>query len=211
MRVDLRGTILIVGDLILDRYIDGVVERISPEAPVPVLLHRGEREVAGGAANVAVNVAKLGGHARLIGIVGDDRPGERLDSILRELGIESDPVCDRERPTTSKIRVMADKHQFLRIDQERTVLPSRQIEEAVVARVKTQLDGANALVLSDYAKCTLTDYILKESIALARAAGVPVLVDPKRKSFAAYAGADYIKPNRSELTLATGISCDDDE
>jgi len=211
MRIDLSSTILIVGDLMLDRYIDGMVERISPEAPVPVLLYRGECEVAGGAANVAANVAKLGGHARLIGIVGDDRPGERLDSILRELGIENDLVCDRGRPTVSKIRVMADKHQFLRIDQERTVLPSRQIEETIVERVKTRLVGANALVLSDYAKGTLTDYVLKESIALARAAGVPVLVDPKRKSFAAYAGANYIKPNRSELTLATGISCDDDE
>src|SRR4051812_44944896 len=103
MRIDLSSTILIVGDLMLDRYIDGMVERISPEAPVPVLLYRGECEVAGGAANVAANVAKLGGHARLIGIVGDDRPGERLDSILRELGIENDLVCDRGRPTVSKI------------------------------------------------------------------------------------------------------------
>jgi len=211
MRVGLSGTILVVGDLMLDRYIEGVVERISPEAPVPVLLYRGESDVAGGAANVAVNIAKLGGHARLIGIVGDDRPGERLDSILRELGVESDLICDRGRPTISKIRVMADKHQFLRIDQERIVLLSREIEETIVARVKARLVGANALVLSDYAKGTLTDYVLKESIALARAAGVTVLVDPKRKDFAAYAGAKYIKPNRSELTLATGVSCDDDE
>src|SRR3954463_4486288 len=149
MRVDLSGTILIVGDVMLDRYIDGVVERISPEAPVPVLLYKGEREVAGGAANVAVNVAKLGGRACLIGIIGDDRPGERLNTILREHGVDSDLVCDIGRPTISKIRVMADKHQFLRIDQEQIVPPSQRIEEALVACIKARLVGAKALVLSD--------------------------------------------------------------
>jgi D-beta-D-heptose 7-phosphate kinase / D-beta-D-heptose 1-phosphate adenosyltransferase len=211
MRLNLIGTILVVGDVMLDRYIDGFVERISPEAPVPVLIYKGEREIAGGAANVAVNIARLGGHAQLIGVVGNDRPGERLYSILRELGVESDLICDPGRPTVSKIRVMADKHQFVRIDQEVIVEQSRRIEEEIVACITKRLVGAKALILSDYAKGTLTDRVLEQAIALARVAGVPVLVDPKRKTFDAYIGAAYIKPNRSELTLATGISCNDYE
>ncbi|MDH7797808.1 MULTISPECIES: D-glycero-beta-D-manno-heptose-7-phosphate kinase [unclassified Beijerinckia] len=200
-------TIVVLGDLMLDRYLVGDVERISPEAPVPVLRWSSERETAGGAGNVALNIASLGAHARLIGIVGDDEEGRRLARILQSAGVASDLVVDTQAPTVSKTRVLAGHQQLLRIDQEIICEPHQQVEAAILAKLSAAISDADALIIADYAKGCLSDSILRKAIALGKQADIPIIVDPKRFDFTAYAGATYIKPNRKELSLATKIDC----
>jgi D-beta-D-heptose 7-phosphate kinase/D-beta-D-heptose 1-phosphate adenosyltransferase len=203
--------LLIVGDLMLDVYLAGHVARISPEAPVPVLRFLRETETAGGAANVALNVTALGGTARLLGVVGADEGAGRLAALMQRAGIMTDFVTADDRPTTTKTRVLAGQHhQLLRIDRETVAPLAPEAEAALIARIEAAAPGAGAVVLSDYGKGCLTDRVIAAAVAVARGAGVPVLVDPKRKDFAAYRGADYIKPNLAELAAATGIDCGTD-
>lgn len=202
-----RVKIVVLGDLMLDRYLVGAVERISPEAPVPVLRWASERETAGGAGNVALNIVSLGAQARLIGVVGDDNEGRRLAHILQSAGVASDLVVDPQAPTISKTRVLAGHQQLLRIDQEIVCEPHQQAEQTILTKLSEAIAGADALIIADYAKGCLSDGILKNAIALGKQAGVPVLIDPKRTDFSAYAGATYIKPNRKELSLAARIDC----
>ena len=206
-----KSPIAIIGDAMLDRYLSGKVERISPEAPVPVVLRTAQGEVAGGAANVAANAARLGAEVRLVSVVGDDDEGRRLAALLGELGVAFAPVVDRSRPTVSKTRVMSGAHQLLRVDREERAPIGEAIEDAALAALDAALAGAGALVVSDYAKGMLTDRVLFEALALARRAGAPALVDPKRRDFSAYKGAALIKPNRAELAAATGLPCEDDD
>ncbi|MFN3352083.1 MAG: D-glycero-beta-D-manno-heptose-7-phosphate kinase [Brevundimonas sp.] len=202
--------ILVLGDVMLDGYVIGDVRRISPEAPVPVLRHSQDRESAGGAANVALNIVSLGGKATLVGLVGDDAEGRRLAGIAAAAGVVCDLVEDPSRPTIAKTRVMAGAHQMIRIDREVLSPLSPEVEDRLIARAVAGLEGARALAISDYAKGVLSDRVLTEVIAAAKAHGVPVLIDPKRTDFAAYAGADVIKPNRGELSAATGLPCGTD-
>jgi D-beta-D-heptose 7-phosphate kinase/D-beta-D-heptose 1-phosphate adenosyltransferase len=205
------ATILVLGDSMLDVYVSGKVERISPEAPVPVLRHMRDAEVVGGAANVAANVVRLGAAARLIALVGDDADGARLAALLAAAGVVFDAVIDPTRPTISKTRVMSGSHQLLRVDREDHAPIASSVEKAVLERVAAALPNVKALVISDYAKGLLTDRVLRGVIEAARAAGVPVLVDPKRRDFSIYAGAALIKPNRAELSIAAGSPCETDE
>jgi D-beta-D-heptose 7-phosphate kinase/D-beta-D-heptose 1-phosphate adenosyltransferase len=200
--------VVVLGDAMLDRYVAGEVRRISPEAPIPVLRARERREVAGGAANAALNVASLGGQAVLVTAVGRDEAAGALRAALA--GVETRFV-EAARPTTVKTRFVAGGQQMLRLDEEEAGPVDAATEEGLLAAVRAALGNARALVLSDYAKGVLTDRVLAGAIAAARAACVPVVVDPKRADFAAYAGATVVAPNVLEITRATGLPAGDDE
>ena len=206
-----EASIVVLGDAMLDIYINGDVERISPEAPVPIVRRRHDKQVVGGAGNVACNIARLGGASTLITTVGDDLEGAGLVTLLKAEGVSVDAVVTPGRATISKTRVMGGSHHLLRIDREDTSPIPTAIENVVLARLEAALPDARALAISDYAKGMLTDRVLVTAIALARAQRVPVIVDPKRREFSAYAGADVIKPNRLELSAASGLSCQSDE
>lgn len=192
--------VLVVGDLMLDRYWFGEVERISPEAPVPVVKVVKREDRLGGAANVARNVAALGAQASLVGIIGDDEPGRQVDALAQQAGIRTSLVIDTEHPTTLKMRVLGRQQQLLRVDfEERPTPASLERIRSTLAQWVAQHD---VLVLSDYAKGALEG--VQALIQLAHEAGVPVLVDPKGRSYDQYTGASVITPNRLEMTEAIG-------
>jgi D-beta-D-heptose 7-phosphate kinase/D-beta-D-heptose 1-phosphate adenosyltransferase len=202
--------VLVVGDLMLDRYLTGDVGRISPEAPVPVLKLAGERLVAGGAANVARNLVGLGLAVTLAGVRGDDADGAALAGLLDEAGIGHDAVlASADRPTTSKTRVVGNCQQMLRIDAEDTTPLSARLQTALERSVVARLAGVDVLLLSDYAKGVLTGDLCGRLIAAGAAHGVPVLVDPKGRDFTRYSGATVLTPNRAELALAAGVDAAD--
>jgi D-beta-D-heptose 7-phosphate kinase/D-beta-D-heptose 1-phosphate adenosyltransferase len=200
-----RKEILVIGDAMLDVYVLGVVERISPEAPVPVVRQMQVKEAGGGAANVAANIVGMGGAAHLIACVGPDADGQRLAAALVAAGVGFDLLDIDGRPTTVKTRFFAGQHQLLRLDKEESSPVSTAGEDAVIAALERQIGRARLMILSDYGKGTLTDRILAHTIDMARAAGIPVVVDPKRRDLSAYRGATFVKPNRMELEAATGM------
>ena len=203
-------TVLVLGDIMLDRYVFGDVRRISPEAPIPVLRAGRTRAVIGGAGNVALNVAALGGRAILVGLVGDDAAGREIAAGVAATGgrIVLHAATEPGRPTTVKTRFMAHAHQLLRLDEERT--DAVAAPQALLHAFAQALPGADIVVLSDYAKGVLSDEVLAGAIALARAGGKPVIADPKRADFAAYAHVTVLTPNEIEVTTATGIAAGDD-
>ncbi|SKA25717.1 D-beta-D-heptose 7-phosphate kinase / D-beta-D-heptose 1-phosphate adenosyltransferase [Enhydrobacter aerosaccus] len=203
--------IVVLGDAMIDLHVYGVVERISPEAPVPIVRHRSDRAVPGGAGNVAVNIAALGSAVTLIGIVGDDKDGGQLAALLQESRVTFEPVIVPGRATSLKTRVMAGNQHILRIDREDVSAISRNVEDSILEQVEAALSEAKILAISDYAKGLLTDRVLEESIGLARKRDIPVVIDPKRHDFSRYAGAHLIKPNRLELAAASGMPCSTDE
>ncbi len=195
--------VLVIGDVMLDRYVLGEVRRISPEAPIPVLRAGARRAVPGGAANVARNVASLGARAILIGAAGVDAGASELAALLgATAGVDPRLVTDAKRPTTVKTRFMSGSHQLLRLDEEAGDPIPPALEAALVAAYDAALPDADVVVLSDYAKGVLTDSVLRHAIARARAAGVPVVADPKRASFAAYRGVSVLTPNLAEAARA---------
>lgn len=208
---DPSARILVLGDVMLDGYASGRVDRISPEAPVPVLRHLSSREVPGGGANVAMNIAALGARPYLVGLVGEDDEAQRLTRLLAEAGVETRFVSAPERPTTFKLRILADNHQMLRIDKEEVGAASVEMELELLSAALAVLPDVSSVILSDYGKGCLTNRIISDVITEAERRGVPVFVDPKRSDFSVYAGATFITPNRSELQVATGVTCDDDE
>jgi D-beta-D-heptose 7-phosphate kinase/D-beta-D-heptose 1-phosphate adenosyltransferase len=204
--------ILVIGDVIVDHYIIGAASRLSPEAPVPVLRHQSEYLVPGGAANVALNAAALGANVTLVGLVGADALAERLRTeLISSPNVDTAGlVTDSARPTTVKTRIVAERQQLVRIDNEVTVEPGIAPIEKLVANATAAMPGAGMVVLSDYAKGTLTPTVISAVIAAAKTHGVPVLVDPKHQDFARYRGANLIKPNAAELERSTGLSCASD-
>lgn len=206
-----RGRLAIVGDLMLDQYVYGDVSRISPEAPVPVLQMQSERAAPGAAANVAANAAALGGRAFLVGVLGADGAGAELRRLLgAQPRLQFAPVAAPDRPTTLKTRFVCGQQQIVRVDRETSAPYTEAEEDALLAAARAALAAADVLVLSDYGKGVLSDRVLAELIQAARAAAKPVVVDPKRRRFEAYRGADYITPNRKELSDATGLPCETD-
>lgn len=200
--------VAVIGDVMIDRYLTGKVDRISPEAPVPVLLHSHDRAVAGGAANVAVNAVALGCEVRLVGAVGDDQDAVDLKKVLVETGVPTSLlVVDPSRPTISKTRVVSGRQQFFRIDREFLGRLPERVEQALIETAREAIADADIVVLSDYAKGVFSDDVLRQVIGLAKAAGKLVLVDPKRRTLEAYRGADLVKPNAAELSAATGKPC----
>ncbi len=207
-----RARVLILGDVMLDRFIYGTVERISPEAPIPVMAIERTAAMPGGAANVARNVATLGGQVRLIGIVGDDEGAAELRAQLESMPtVAAELLTDRSRPTTVKTRHIADRQQVLRTDVESRELISAPVATEVLARFRAALPQAQVVILSDYNKGLLSEAVATEAIAAARQAGRPVVVDPKSKTLRKYRGASVLTPNRHELQLATGHECTTDE
>ena len=192
--------VLVVGDVMLDRYWFGDVNRISPEAPVPVVHVQRKEDRLGGAANVARNAAALGAHAGLLCVVGHDEPGERIIELLGESNVNAYLERDPALPTTIKLRVLSRQQQLLRVDFENT--PAHEILLAGLARFDALLPTYDVILLSDYAKGGLTH--VTQMIAKARAAGKAVLVDPKGDDWERYRGASLITPNRAELREVVG-------
>lgn len=202
-----QSTVMVVGDCMLDRYWDGRVSRISPEAPVPIV-HMGiETDYLGGAANVALNVRKLGAKVRLLGAIGDDAQGRAFLDLLRAEDIDQQLVVDEGIGTIVKLRVVSQHHQLLRVDFERP-LP-QALAAAVAERFRGALPGSGCVVLSDYAKGALRE--VRAMIDAAKEAGRIVVVDPKGDDFTRYAGADVITPNQGELAQVVGTWTDEDE
>lgn len=203
--------VVCLGDIMLDRYVYGRVDRISPEAPIPVIAVERETTMLGGVGNVARNVAALGGTASLLATIGDDEPGrEVVRLIAQEHRIEPDLITDMGRATTVKTRFVAGSQQLLRADQEVALPLSQASVDGVVDAARAEMQGAGAIVLSDYAKGCLSDNVLQAIIGTARDMGLPVIVDPKSADFSRYSGATLIKPNLKELALATGMRCETD-
>jgi D-beta-D-heptose 7-phosphate kinase/D-beta-D-heptose 1-phosphate adenosyltransferase len=199
--------ILCVGDVMLDRYVYGQVERISPEAPIPVLHTQREAVTLGGAGNVVRNIVSLGGQVDLVGVIGQDQAGYDLSKLLTALPqVTSYLLTDNSRPTTLKTRFVADGQQLLRADLEINQAISADMEEQTLQRVKGALDSCRILILSDYAKGVLTNRVVAEIIKLVRGKNLKVLIDPKGRDFARYRGASLLTPNRRELADATGIA-----
>ena len=195
-----RARVLVVGDVMLDRYWFGDVERISPEAPVPVVKIARSEERPGGAANVARNAAALGAQATLLSVVGDDEPGRALARLLEGEHVQASFLRDAAAPTTVKLRVIGRQQQLLRIDFE--TAPSHEVLAAKLADFERLLAEADLVILSDYGKGGLAH--IATMIGRARAAGKPVLVDPKGDDYARYRGATLLTPNRSEFREVAG-------
>ena len=197
--------VLVVGDLMLDRYVTGDVERLSPEAPIPVLSARATEERLGGAGNVAANLRAMDAEVEILGIIGADEHGKRLQAMFGEIGADATRcVVDPDRPTTEKTRLLTGMHQLLRVDWERTGAMAPDVEERLAAAVREGIARANAVVLSDYDKGALSTRVLEVAIEAGRAHGVPVCVDPKGDDYRVYRGATLVTPNKKEAELAVG-------
>jgi D-beta-D-heptose 7-phosphate kinase/D-beta-D-heptose 1-phosphate adenosyltransferase len=194
--------ILVIGDVMLDRFVAGTANRVSPEAPIPVLLIEEESAMPGGAANVACNIASLGGEAVLVGVTGADRAGQELKAILEKTGIFADLLEIKNRKTTQKIRYIAGQQQLLRADIEQSDPVGGKALEEIIRR---HLPRADAVVLSDYAKGVLSAELLSHVIAEARKTGKPVIVDPKSADIGRYDGASVITPNHRDAAAASGV------
>lgn len=199
--------LLVIGDVMLDRYWHGAATRVSPEAPVPVVKVSNREDRPGGAGNVALNIAALGSATRLVGVIGKDETGQELSSRLAAAGVYCDFLQSPDKPTITKLRVISQHQQLIRLDFEQL------FEQADIIglndRAAALMDDIQAVVLSDYAKGALQD--VQSLITLARARGIPVIVDPKGTDFSRYRGATLITPNISELEAVVGHCAHEDE
>ena len=200
--------VVVVGDAMLDVYLRGDVERISPEAPVPVVRVRERRDALGGAANVAQNVLAVEAQCALVAAVGNDIAGERLRQLLAGLGGATDALVTVARPTTTKTRLVARSQQLLRFDEEEDADLGDGDVDRVLATLTDALATADAVILEDYNKGVLVPRVIERTIALAKERNVPVVVDPKFRNFFSYRGATVFKPNRRELEQALGAAVD---
>jgi D-glycero-beta-D-manno-heptose-7-phosphate kinase len=208
MRARLHAArVLVVGDAMLDRYWFGSVERISPEAPVPVVRVEREEERLGGAANVALNVQALGAQATLLTVVGDDEPAHRLEALLAERGVATLLGRDPQLRTIVKLRVIGRSQQLIRVDFENQ--PDHEVLAGMLADYERALAAHEAVLFSDYGKGGLTH--IPRMIELARERAKPVLIDPKGRDFGRYAGATVITPNRAELAQVVGPWASEDD
>ena len=202
--------VVVVGDLMVDRFVYGDVHRVSAEAPVPVLAHVRENVMLGGAGNVARNVAAVGGVAALVGVIGDDAPGrEALRLVGQETGIESHLTPDPDRPTTVKTRFSSGAQQLLRLDSEGTHPIAADVEAGIVRAVADAARDCSAILLSDYGKGVVTPAVIA-ACAEAAASGAVLIVDSKARGFARYGAADVVKPNAAELGRATDLAVETD-
>ncbi len=196
---------VVVGDLMLDRYVTGTVDRISPEAPVPVVRVEAETSAVGGAANVAHNVVALGGACAVVGVVGKDEGGLLLRRELEALGVSTRGLVDTDqRPTTVKTRVLARHHQVVRFDHEVDSDVGSDIAAKLAAAVTVLAKDADVLVLEDYNKGVLVPEVVGAVLRAGRERGLPIVVDPKRHRFFDFVGATVFKPNAKELADALG-------
>ncbi|MBL7994357.1 D-glycero-beta-D-manno-heptose-7-phosphate kinase [bacterium] len=197
--------VLVLGDVMLDKFIWGSVDRISPEAPVQIVNIQRENTALGGAANVAHNLAAIDCRVTILGVVGRDENGRTIGKKFDDYGIKKTGLfIDGTRPTTTKTRVIAGSQQVVRIDHETAGPVPAAIETQILAFLKKNIAKFNALIISDYQKGVLTDKIIRGAIRLSRKAGIKTIVDPKRKDFSIYAGSSLIKPNLKEAEAAVG-------
>jgi D-beta-D-heptose 7-phosphate kinase/D-beta-D-heptose 1-phosphate adenosyltransferase len=196
---------LVIGDIMLDHYMYCSCERISPEAPVPVVNVFSEEWILGGAANVANNLIQFGVDVILCGIIGNDNYGKELINKLKNNNIESLLYQCDDRKTTIKSRVVSGGQHLLRIDREDTFLINEIDEDKIVEKIKVKITECNCVIVSDYNKGLLTHGLLRKIFSLTNEYKLPVFVDPKTPPFVKYSGADMIKPNRKEAQLETGI------
>jgi len=197
--------VLVVGDIMLDEYVFGTVGRISPEAPVPVVVVMRDARVPGGAANVALNLAGLRVAVEMAGLVGNDAAGRQVARALRarRIGVSA-VVPDPDRPTTVKTRVIAHSQQVVRVDREINALPVRRTQDALLRKVLAALARVDGVVFSDYRKGALSPELIREVTGAARARGLFVAVDPKQSDFGCYRGCTLITPNKMEAQAALG-------
>ncbi|MDQ3427844.1 MAG: D-glycero-beta-D-manno-heptose-7-phosphate kinase [Gemmatimonadota bacterium] len=201
--------VVVVGDIMIDRYLVGDTERLSPEAPVPVVTVRERHAALGGAANVAANVAALGANCLLVGAVGDDSDGAAIRQELAVARLDDRHVVTvAGRPTTSKTRIIARSQQIVRIDDEVDTLFDGPELARLIRVAREALADADALLLEDYNKGALAPELIAAAMEVARRRGIPIVVDPKFRHFFDYAGATVFKPNRRELESALGASVD---
>lgn len=207
-----KPRILVVGDVMLDHYLWGKCERISPEAPVQVVDIQRESTVLGGAGNVASNLISLSSHVSVISVVGDDSNGKELLNILYSKGASIQGIVVQEgRKTSKKSRVIASHQQVVRYDSESKEYITSSCEEELLVRFNDSLTSVDLVILSDYGKGVLTPYVTREIIAFAKKQHIPILVDPKGVDYSKYSGATLITPNKKEASIATKIEIIDDE
>ncbi len=206
-----KKKLLIVGDLILDRYIWGKVSRISPEAPVPIVEVTDENYLLGGAANVANNIASLGAHATIVGVAGHDRGGEILTKILTERGIRSDGVFRSSRPTTMKARVIAHSQQVVRFDREDKNKVEGKLLKNILDYLHSEISGHDAVIISDYKKGVISAEMVEKVLKESRPKNIFVAVDPKIGHFHCYRKVSLITPNIHEASSASGVEIKDEK
>jgi D-beta-D-heptose 7-phosphate kinase/D-beta-D-heptose 1-phosphate adenosyltransferase len=197
--------VLVIGDVMLDRFVIGEVSRISPESPIPILEVRRETKMLGGAGNVLRNLHGLAATAEIVALIGDDAEGKIVSGLVEAAGASAaNLITIPDHPTTIKTRFVASRQQLLRVDQEQKIRLTGEQESAVLDRIRRALPQQKAVVLSDYGKGVLTQAVLTETLRLALENGIPVLVDPKGADYAKYRGASVVTPNRKELSETAG-------
>lgn len=208
-----KAKVLVVGDVMLDHYIWGTVNRISPEAPVPVVNVTRETVLLGAAANVVNNIHSIGGSVSLCGVIGRDDAGRQLERMLRRQGIPTDGlIIDDNRPTTIKTRVIAHNQQVVRFDRETKAAISRDVHRRIFDIVKGRVeDGLDAVIISDYCKGVVTRDLVRDIVEIAKKKGLIVSVDPKVNHFGIYRGVTILTPNTKEASIGSKIDIDDDE
>ena len=203
--------VVCVGDLMVDRFVYGEVTRVSPEAPIPVLVRARELVMLGAAGNVARNVAALGGDVALVGVIGGDAEGhEAIRLVGEEAGVEGYLINDADRPTTLKTRFVSGNQQLLRVDLEASRAVTAGVEQRLVRTIRDAVDGAGVILISDYGKGVVTDAVIAACLEAAKTSGGQVVVDSKARSFARYGAVDLIKPNALELAHATDLPTETD-
>jgi len=204
-----KQRVLIIGDVMVDGYIWGSVDRISPEAPVPIVQVTRRENRLGGAANVALNVLSLGAEPILCALTGDDDNGRQLFSLLDDKKLSKEGiVSSRSRPTTVKVRVIASDQHVVRIDQESDLIATNEEEKQLLGRIEKLIDGCDVVVFEDYDKGVITPSLIAKTVEWARAKGIPTVVDPKKRNFLHYKGVTLFKPNVKELREGLKIDFD---
>lgn len=206
---DTNKSILVIGDIMLDHYIYGTCERISPEAPVQIVDFVSEKWILGGAANVANNLIALGKQVSLCGVVGKNDKKDLFDHLIYEKGIQNHLIYSDSRKSTIKSRVISNGHQLLRIDNEIKTSISDEDADLIYNKIKKSIRSYNLILFSDYNKGVLTQQLTKKIINLANEFGITTIVDPKNPPFSKFEGITFIKPNRKEAALETGIDIGD--
>lgn len=207
-----KGYIYVIGDIMIDHYIYGSCDRISPEAPVPVVDVKQEEYTLGGAGNVIKNLVAFGAKTGIISVCGQDDGLQIINKGLAELNVSDHKlIIDKSRKTTIKTRVVSSKHQLLRIDRENKHYIDDAIADEIIAEFKAQIGNIKILIISDYCKGVLSAKAINAIISICRANGVKTIVDSKDPLLSKYLNADIIKPNKKEASIATGIKIDDDK
>ena len=202
-----RGKVLIIGDIMLDMYINGDAHRVSPEAPVPVVLVEEESVLIGGAGNVARNVTALGGQSVLVGVTGTDALSAQVEELLSAEGVTAKLVASSDRPTTVKVRIIARRQQMLRVDKESCLVMPEEVVDNVIAKVEKELATSGVIIVSDYGKGLVSRYFMGRlyECMQKKNAEIPVFVDPKPVNKLSYRGVTLLTPNTKETTELTGM------